>query len=149
MWQLIKKLIPAEAESDQALELAMAALLVRASVIDDVINEAEFARIEEVLTRRFGLSQEAVRTLIEEARHAEAEAIDLYRFTRVVTDHLDQEGRKVFIGMLWEVVLADGRIDPYEENLVWRVAELIGVSTRDRVTLRKAAEERLGPSRRA
>ncbi|WP_342640382.1 TerB family tellurite resistance protein [Rhodoligotrophos ferricapiens] len=149
VWQLIKKLIPAEAESDQALELAMAALLVRASVIDDVINEAEFARIEEVLTRRFGLSQEAVRTLIEEARHAEAEAIDLYRFTRVVTDHLDQEGRKVFIGMLWEVVLADGRIDPYEENLVWRVAELIGVSTRDRVTLRKAAQERLGPSRRA
>jgi len=43
---------------------------------------------------------------------------------------------------LWEVVLADGIVDEFETNLVWRVAELIGVSTRDRVTLRKMVEAR-------
>ncbi|WP_170984255.1 TerB family tellurite resistance protein [Rhodoligotrophos defluvii] len=145
MWQLIKKILPAEAASDErTLELAIAALLVRASVIDDAVNPAELGRIEQLLTHRFGLSHEAVQTLLGEAREAEAKAVDLYRFTRVVTENLDQEGRKGLVGMLWEVVLADGRIDPYEENLVWRVAELVGVSTRDRVMLRKAVEERLG-----
>ncbi len=37
--------------------------------------------------------------------------------------------------MLWEVVMADGVIHEFESNLVWRTAELLGVSTRDRVTL--------------
>ena len=142
MWQLIKKLLPSDTSGDQALELAMAALLVRASVIDDDINDAESERIAEALSRRFQLSKDAVAKLIDEARQAEAEAVDLYRFTRVITENLDQDGRKGLIEMLWEVVMADGRVDPYEENLVWRVAELIGVSTRDRVLLRKAVEER-------
>jgi uncharacterized tellurite resistance protein B-like protein len=34
-------------------------------------------------------------------------------------------------------------VDEFESNLVWRVAELIGVSTRDRVILRKTVEARL------
>ncbi|MGF7158465.1 putative tellurite resistance protein B-like protein [Rhodoligotrophos appendicifer] len=146
MWQFLKNLIPVEhpaARDEKALELAMAALLVRASVIDDTINDAESERIRILLTSRFGLSEQDVSSLIQEAREAEAEAIDLYRFTRVITDALDQDGRKQLIEMLWEVVLADGKVDPFEENLVWRVAELIGVSTRDRVTMRKAVETRL------
>ena len=146
MWQFLKNLIPVEhpaARDEKALELAMAALLVRASVIDDTINDAESERIRILLTSRFGLSEQDVSSLIQEARAAEAEAIDLYRFTRVITDALDQDGRKQLIEMLWEVVLADGKVDPFEENLVWRVAELIGVSTRDRVTMRKAVETRL------
>jgi len=144
MWQLIKKLLPSDTSSEQALELAMAALLVRASIIDDDLNRAELDRIAAVLTERFQLSADAVSKLIAEAREAEAKAVDLYRFTRVITENLDQEGRKGLIEMLWEVVLADGKVDEYEENLVWRVAELVGVSTRDRVLLRKAVEERQG-----
>jgi uncharacterized tellurite resistance protein B-like protein len=144
MWQLIKKLLPSDTSSEQALELAMAALLVRASIIDDDLNRAELDRIAAVLTERFQLSADAVSKLIAEAREAEAKAVDLYRFTRVITENLDQEGRKGLIEMLWEVVLADGKVDEYEENLIWRVAELVGVSTRDRVLLRKAVEERQG-----
>jgi uncharacterized tellurite resistance protein B-like protein len=33
-------------------------------------------------------------------------------------------------------------VHEFEGNLVWRAAELLGVSTRDRVTLRKAVESR-------
>ena len=48
---------------------------------------------------------------------------------------LDQDGRKRIVEMLWEVVMADGVIHEFEANLVWRAAELLGVSTRDRITL--------------
>jgi len=41
-------------------------------------------------------------------------------------------------------VLADGVVHEFEANLVWRAAELLGVSTRDRVLLRKAVEARTG-----
>jgi uncharacterized tellurite resistance protein B-like protein len=47
------------------------------------------------------------------------------------------------VEMLWEIVMADGVVHAFESNLLWRTAELLGVSTRDRVTLRKMVEARL------
>ena len=73
---------------------------------------------------------------------AKSESVDLYQFTSVLCRALDQEGRKRIVEMLWEVVLADGVVHEFEANLVWRAAELLGVSTRDRVSLRKAVESR-------
>jgi uncharacterized tellurite resistance protein B-like protein len=40
--------------------------------------------------------------------------------------------------------MADGVLHEFESNLVWRAAELLGVSTRDRVRLRKLVESRMG-----
>jgi uncharacterized tellurite resistance protein B-like protein len=151
VWQTLKKFFP-DASADNAggqdVELAVAALLVRASVMDEHPSPVEARRIETVLAERFKLPPEALARLMAEARAAEADAIDIYRFTRVITEHFDQEGRQSLIEMLWEVVLADGQLDPFEENLVWRVAELVGVSTRDRVLLRKAVEAKLTASGR-
>jgi uncharacterized tellurite resistance protein B-like protein len=38
--------------------------------------------------------------------------------------------------MMWQVVFADRKNHELEDNMVWRIAELIGVSTRDRTILR-------------
>ena len=57
---------------------------------------------------------------------------------------LDQEGRQRIIEMLWEMAMADGVVHEFEANLVWRAAELLGVSTRDRVRLRKMVASRAG-----
>jgi uncharacterized tellurite resistance protein B-like protein len=38
--------------------------------------------------------------------------------------------------MMWQVVFADKKNDELEDNMVWRIAELIGVSARDRTVLR-------------
>jgi hypothetical protein len=37
-------------------------------------------------------------------------------------------------------------VHEFEENVVWRVAELLGVSTRDRVLLRREVRESLDAS---
>ena len=55
---------------------------------------------------------------------------------------LNQEGRQRVVEMLWEIVLADGVLHEYEADLVSRGRELLGVSTRDRVRLRKIVESR-------
>jgi uncharacterized tellurite resistance protein B-like protein len=59
---------------------------------------------------------------------------------------LDQNGRKRIVEMLWEVVMADGIVHPFESNLVWRAAELLGVSTRDRVILKQEVAPNRSPS---
>ncbi len=125
------------------LRLAAAALLVHAAVIDGQFDSDEHWKLKTLLQSRFELSDGDARQLIKEAETREREAVDLYRFTSVLCAELDQDGRKRIIEMLWEIVLADGVVHEFEANLVWRVAELLGVSTRDRVILRKVAESRL------
>jgi uncharacterized tellurite resistance protein B-like protein len=128
---------------EEELRLAAAALLVRASVIDGEVDPTERRTLKMLLQERFDLGGEEINRLLHEADRREHEAIDLYRFTSVLCRGLDQDGRKRIVEMLWEVVMADGVVHEFESNLVWRTAELLGVSTRDRVMLRKAVERRL------
>jgi uncharacterized tellurite resistance protein B-like protein len=39
--------------------------------------------------------------------------------------------------MMWEIVYADGRLNEFEDNVVWRASDLLGISQRDRVELRR------------
>ena len=50
---------------------------------------------------------------------------------------LDEAGRLRVVEMLWEMVYADGKVTEFEANVMWRVADLLAVSTRDRVMLRE------------
>jgi uncharacterized tellurite resistance protein B-like protein len=133
---------PAPTLREEELRLASAALLVHASAIDGHVDAVERRKLKELLRARFDLDNDALRRLLGEADAREMESVDLYQFTSVLCRALDQEGRKRIVEMLWEVVLADGVVHEFEGNLVWRAAELLGVSTRDRVTLRKAVESR-------
>ena len=128
--------------ADDEVRLAAGALLVHAMRIDGTAAEAEQAKVRETLTRRFELADEELAELIEAAQDADSKANDLYQFTSKLTRHLDQPGRQRIVEMLWEVVYADDVLDAYEDNLVWRVAELLGVSTRDRMILKKQVQTR-------
>ena len=134
---------PALSLREEELRLAAAALLVHASTIDGEVDPAERRKLKALLQTRFDLDGNEVRRLLDEAGTREVESVDLYRFTSVLCRELDQVGRKRIVEMLWEVAMADGVVHEFEANLVWRAAELLGVSTRDRVTLRKAVESRI------
>jgi uncharacterized tellurite resistance protein B-like protein len=125
------------------LQLAAAALLVHAAVIDGNTADDELKKLKDLLQERFALSESDADRLIEEGKSRERDAVDLYRFTSVLCRELDQDGRKRIVEMLWEIVMADGELHEFEDNLVWRVAELLGVSARDRITLKKAVAARV------
>jgi uncharacterized tellurite resistance protein B-like protein len=135
---------PARNLREEELRLAAAALLVRASAIDGQVDAVERRKLKALLQERFDLDDDEMRPLLDEAAAREHDSVDLYRFTCVLCRELDQDGRKRIVAMLWEVVMADGVIHEFESNLVWRTAELLGVSTRDRVTLRQQVAERVG-----
>ncbi len=150
MWDRLNKLIdgfgqdPASMSEmrDEELKLASAALLVHATLIDGSVDETERDKLKTVLADRFDLAASDVAKLIDSAREREQSAVDLYGFTKTLARELDQEGRQKIVEMLWEMVLADGVVHEFESNLVWRVAELLGVSSRDRIRLRKQVESR-------
>jgi uncharacterized tellurite resistance protein B-like protein len=38
--------------------------------------------------------------------------------------------------MMWQVVFADGAVTEFEDNLIWRAADLLQVSREERIALR-------------
>lgn len=122
--------------------VATAALLIGLIAVDAEEHAAEFARLRTVLADAYGLAPEETEELIAAARRSEEDAVDLYTFTAALKRALDEDGRRAVIGMMWDIVYADGTVSEFEENMIWRVAELLGISSRDRLALKRAVEGR-------
>ncbi|MCC7348762.1 MAG: TerB family tellurite resistance protein [Variibacter sp.] len=122
---------------DTDYRVAAAALLVHILNADGVVTERERERLHTVLRYRFALSDADTEELIREATLVEGEAVDLYHFTRLLGRALDEKGRARIVEMLWEMTYADGRASEFEDNIIWRVADLLGVSSSERIALRQ------------
>lgn len=125
-------------------QLAAAALMYHVIQADGVLRPVERERFAQVLAEEYDLDRTELQALTEQARQADGEAVDLYRFTSVLMDSMSEAERIGFIEILWEMVYADGVRHELEDNVVWRISELLGVSGRDRVHMRQRVQERLG-----
>jgi uncharacterized tellurite resistance protein B-like protein len=68
---------------------------------------------------------------------AERSAIDLYQFTRLLNEALDDKGRHQVIQLMWEMAYVKGRLNGFEANVIWRTADLLSVPSRQRVEIRQ------------
>ncbi len=130
-------------DADQ-IQLAAAALLFHVVAVDGVVADEECAMLTDLLARRFDLQPDDARQLVKRARAADSDAIDLYAFTSVLKRRLDAADRERIIEMMWKLVYADGTVHEFEDNAVWRVAELLGVSSRARIRLKHAVRGHAG-----
>jgi uncharacterized tellurite resistance protein B-like protein len=121
---------------DDDLRVATAALLVHAAAIDGEISDAERGRLQSLLKQRFALDDAAADKLVEQAAVADEKAVDLYHFTHQLNDSLGEHERLRMIEMMWTIAYADGAVSEFEDNLIWRVADLLGVSSTERIALR-------------
>ena len=119
--------------------LAAAALLYHVTAIDGVVGEDESVRLRALLKERFVLGDDDLDDLVAAAENADKQAVDLYGFTSVLKQRLDIAERERLVGMMWELVYADGKVHEFEDNLIWRAAELLGVSSDVRIRLKQAA----------
>ena len=142
MFERLRQFFTQESESPNGFaaddhRTAIAALLVHVMAIDGTVTQSERVKLSALLTNAFGLDEAQTAELIAEAERQDSEAVDLYNFTSLVKRSLDEAGRLRIIEMLWEMAFADGEIDEFENSIVKRIADLIGVEPRTRVHLRQ------------
>src|SRR4051812_41831292 len=121
---------------DTDYRLAATALLVHVISLDGAPSEVEKRKLHSLLETRFKLDPGTADQLIASATLVEGEAVDLYHFTSVIMRSVDEDGRVRIVEMMWELVYADGQVTEFEDNVVWRAADLLGVSSRDRIDLK-------------
>ena len=122
---------------DNDYRVAVAALLVHVATLDGNLSEQERERLRVILQARLDLDDALTDELIAAAEAADREAVDFYHFTSLLMRTLDETGRLKIVAMMWEMVLADGQVTEFEDNVLWRVADLLGISNRQRIDLRR------------
>jgi uncharacterized tellurite resistance protein B-like protein len=123
-------------------QLAAAALLVEVATIDANFDDLERRRIIDFVRSRFSLSDAEAATLLKAAQSEVDGATQLYAFTSAIKNGFSYEERVALMESLWEVVYADGKADPFEDQLMRRIDGLICVTDRDRGLARKRATTR-------
>ncbi|MCG2629892.1 TerB family tellurite resistance protein [Bradyrhizobium sp. WYCCWR 13023] len=129
---------------DSDYRLAATALLVHVVSLDGQPTQTEQRKLHSLIESHFGLDRGTADRLIADATEVEGEAVDLYHFTSVIMRSLNEDARRRIVQMMWELVYADGQVTEFEDNVVWRASDLLGISQRDRIDLKHAVAERAG-----
>ncbi|MBX9457051.1 MAG: TerB family tellurite resistance protein [Rhizobium sp.] len=120
--------------------VAIVALALHVTHADGVVDAREREVLETEIRSYFNLSRGEYEEMLAVAEQQEESAVDLFRFTSKINRALDERQKTDFIGLLWQIVHADDRRNELEDHLVWRIAELIGVSGRVRIEKRQEVE---------
>jgi len=116
-------------EEDQhtATAKAAAVLLLEMAMADDHAVEEEHQVIEQAIQQAFGLDDAQRKALMGQARSIQQQSTSLHDFTQQLRRSMNAHERGDLIEWLWHVAYADGALDQYEEQLIRRMCDLVGV----------------------
>lgn len=115
------------------MRVAVVVLLLEAAYGDDHFDPEERTTIERLLTEKFALSSQECEQLMVAGEAASERNVQLHPYTQAISQHMTPDERIQFVEMLWEVVYADGVLDPEEDALIRRLGALVRVTDRERV----------------
>ncbi|RBW49979.1 TerB family tellurite resistance protein [Marinobacter sp. F3R11] len=122
------------------LAIAATALMVLLSRVDHDEDERELQAIVDCAIKAHQVTRAEAEAILADALAQAEHATSLYEFTGQINEHLDQEGKQSLLESIWQVALADDRIDKYEEHLIRRMADLLHLNHREFIQARHKAE---------
>ncbi len=124
----------------QTMNLAMASLLCEVATADHEMDPLEEKANLRLLSQLLDLDEDGANELLEEGLENSKKSVSLYEFTDHLRDLLPQQ-RYALVEALWQVAFADGHVDPQEESVVRKVAELIYLDHSEFIRAKLSAEK--------
>jgi uncharacterized tellurite resistance protein B-like protein len=137
---------PSEQDGADAT-VAVAALLVHVARVDGTIAASERTRVLALLGERFGLSEEAALRLVDRADRLDREVDDVASLIEMLGHGVPEAERRQLVGMAYAVAGADGHVAEFEDDLVWRLAGLLGFDEPTTQSIKIEALARCGAAR--
>lgn len=129
--------------SEHKVELAIAVLLYEIIRADGKFGPKEHQVYEALLSQHFALNAQELASLMALTEEQVEQATDYSQFTRVINNVCDaQEKRKILDG-LWHVAYADASLDPEEEYLIRKIADLLYIPHSQFIQSKLAASSKL------
>ena len=124
-------MVPASQEDtidDAEVRLAACALLIEIAHADEDFTEDERQHLVFAIRRQYGLNGEQAEELISLAEEAQATAVDLWQFTKLIKSTYSIGQKMVLVEVMWGLVYSDGELSSHEESLMRRVCGLLDLA---------------------
>ena len=115
------------------VRVAACALLIEMASIDGEFSEEERRSIVATMEKRYGLSGEHAKELMDRANKMLEGSIDLWGFSNLINQNYSHEKKNGVMEMVWRVVYADGKLDKHEDYLVHKMAALLRLSQKEMI----------------
>ncbi|HEY8131236.1 MAG TPA: TerB family tellurite resistance protein [Thermoanaerobaculia bacterium] len=109
------------------LRLATAAVLLEIAYADREFSPAEDGDVVGYLQRAFALSEGDARQLLQQADDLRNHTIDHFALTNFIRKNSTLDERKEIVTTMWRIVYADRKLSDYENYLVRKLADLLGL----------------------
>ena len=117
---------PEEPAGPDPVAIAACALLLEIAYADEDFSEVERERILRAVREDFGVPAADVAEILRLAEAERRESVDLYQFTKLLSEKFTREERLRLVEVIWGVVYSDGALTSAENQLARRIAELLG-----------------------
>ena len=129
----------ASALERRQLQVAVAVLLHEARRADYVQDGEESSAAQAALVDMFGLERHQSAALLEEGRARAQQLTSFYAPVSVIKREFSLAERIRLVEHLWRVTFTDGRLDPYEDHYVRKIAHLLNVPNTESMLARNRA----------
>ena len=116
------------------VEEAYIILMLEIARLDGKIDDSELSQIKENYKQIYGDDKflENFNRLSSEAKNESS----LHPFIEIINTSSDKDNKIQALKAIWEVVLADGIVDPYEESLFMQIGDLLKIKRSDLVKIK-------------
>ena len=125
MFKFFKKNNNLEELEDDDINLYALRLLIHLALSDGEIDESEINELKRFIEEG-SLSGNISRFLEKEINNVEISSSFFEEVSKINSNFSDNE-KLSLLEKIWSLILIDGVIDPYEENLFYRIGELIKI----------------------
>ena len=125
MFKFFKKNNNLEELEDDDINLYALRLLIHLALSDGEIDESEINELKRFI-KESSLSGNISRFLEKEITSVEISSSFFEEVSKINSSFTDNEKLNL-LEKIWSLILIDGVIDPYEENLFYRIGELIKI----------------------
>ena len=123
------------------LQVATVVLMVEMASADHEVAPEEAEAVCNAVASQFSVDEEEIPELVQIAIAARQEAGKIDEFVGLINDNFNASQRQRILAMMWKVVLADGRIDKFEERFINQLVSRFQLSEDQAEAARSMAEQ--------
>ena len=124
--------------------VATAGLFLEMVYADFEIHPDEEKQLTDALSNLFDLTQEEINQLLNKAKQNRDQRQDIWQFASLLKDHLERDQRLQILTNLWRIVFADGRVDKYEDALMRKITNLLGLDHSEMIETKLRVKNEVG-----
>jgi len=121
------KRVESAEDKEFKLKVATCAILLEAATADSNFSSEEQGKIIEILKSRFQMNDEAVKELIDQSNSERESSTDLWYFTSLINENLDNEEKYNLMEQVWEVIYSDGTLDKFENYVAHKLLNMLNL----------------------